>query len=79
MCGTLLGGDSGGGRIRREEYGVNCLHAMTNSLRCGVLDRYILHKLPQNSEATAIRLFGTPLPSEVLSEGHQNYNEFNCG
>ena len=31
ICGALLGGDSGDGRIRREEKGGMGVHAMANS------------------------------------------------
>ena len=36
ICGALLGGGSGCGRIRREEKGGMDVHAMANSLRWGV-------------------------------------------
>ena len=35
-CGALLGGGSGDGRIRKEEKGGMGVHAIANSLRCGV-------------------------------------------
>ena len=36
ICGALLGGGSGGGRIRREEKGGMGVHSIANSLRYGV-------------------------------------------
>ena len=36
VCGAVLGGGSGCGRIRREEEGEMDVHAMAKSLRSGV-------------------------------------------